>query len=89
MKRLTASVYGRVQGVYFRHYTSLEANRLGLTGWVHNEADGSVGVVAEGPEDSLRRLLDFLRLGPSSATVERVEVVWSEAGGDFTAFAVR
>ena len=52
MKRLDASVCGHVQGVSYRYYASREAKRLKLTGWVRNERDGSVTVVAEGKEES-------------------------------------
>jgi acylphosphatase len=89
MKRLYATVHGRVQGVYFRHYTQLEADRLGLSGWVRNEFDGSVAVVAEGGEAALRSFLDFLHRGPPSARVERVDQRWAEASGEFTGFGVR
>ena len=46
--QLRVNVGGRVQGVSFRYYTRREAVTLGLTGWVRNESDGSVLVVAEG-----------------------------------------
>ena len=46
---LSARIHGRVQGVGFRMQAQSRATRLGLTGWVRNEADGSVRVEAEGP----------------------------------------
>jgi acylphosphatase len=36
------SVIGKVQGVWFRKSTQLEARKLGLTGFVSNEDDGSI-----------------------------------------------
>ena len=33
MKRITATIHGLVQGVYFRDYTKQEATRLGVAGW--------------------------------------------------------
>ena len=41
-------VYGKVQGVFYRATTKTVADDLGLTGWVKNEADGSVTIIAEG-----------------------------------------
>ena len=35
-------VTGRVQGVGFRAYVQRSGQQLGLTGWVKNNADGSV-----------------------------------------------
>jgi acylphosphatase len=89
MKRLEASIYGYVQGVFFRETTRREAQRLKLAGWVRNEADGSVKVVAEGAPDTLEELQRFLHRGPSAARVERVEADWQEATGEFSGFRVR
>ena len=49
--RVRAVVAGRVQGVWFRESCRREAERLGVTGWVRNRADGSVEIEAQGPED--------------------------------------
>ena len=86
---LEAIVYGLVQGVYFRQYTWQEAQRLKLAGWVANQPDGSVRVVAEGPEEALRQLLDFLHRGSPASRVERIESVWKDASGTFADFRVR
>lgn len=66
-------VYGRVQGVAFRDSTRRAAQRLGVCGFVRNEADGSVFVHAEGEAASVERLAEWCRRGPSSASVARVE----------------
>ncbi len=89
MKRLEATVYGRVQGVSFRYYTRRESLRLGLTGWVANQWDGTVRVVAEGTENALQELLAFLHRGPSAARVTRVDADWFEATGVFSTFEIR
>lgn len=89
MKRLEASVFGRVQGVYYRATARQQAQSLGLRGWVRNEFDGSVRVVAEGDEADLQRFLAFLEEGPPGAQVSRIETAWQEATGEFSAFYVR
>ena len=48
-KRVEITAHGMVQGVSFRAHTKKIAVRLGLTGKVWNNADGSVGLIAEGP----------------------------------------
>jgi acylphosphatase len=88
-ERLEALVHGRVQGVGFRFFVVRVADRLGLTGWVANEASGRVRCVAEGPRDALEALLDDLREGPAGAWVERVDASWSAATGAFPSFDVR
>ena len=89
MKRLEANVYGHVQVVFFRDSTQRFARHRNIGGWVRNERDGSVRVVAEGPEASLRELEQFLRRGPSAARVERVEAEWDQATEEFNDFHVR
>lgn len=86
--RLTAQIYGRVQGVNFRYYTRERALSLRLTGWVCNQADGSVAVLAEGPRLALAAFLEFLQRGPRLAVVDRVDTAWQPATGQFPAFEI-
>jgi acylphosphatase len=88
-RQLHAIVTGRVQGVYFRASTRDRADSLDLSGWVRNRPDGSVEVLAEGPEGSLRDLLTFLGQGPSGARVEHVDARWAEPSGQASPFEIR
>jgi len=67
-------VRGRVQGVGFRWFVEREANMLGIAGWVRNNHDGSVEVLAQGTRDQLLGLHSRLREGPRAARVDAVEV---------------
>ena len=89
MARLEAGVRGRVQGVGFRYFVISLAMRLGLTGWVSNEQDGSIRCVAEGPRPDLEPLLEALREGPSSAIVEYVSEDWLPYTGHWGSFEIR
>lgn len=89
MQRLNAVVHGHVQGVGFRVSAQNRAVQLNLIGWVANQWDGSVKVVAEGPDRNLQQFLDWLRRGPPHAHVQRVEVDWAEATGEFSGFHIR
>jgi len=80
-RRLEVRVTGRVQGVAFRWHTQRRALTLGLNGWVRNELDGSVRVVAEGETGALEALLDWLAIGPERARVDGRQETWSEAQG--------
>ncbi len=71
-ERLDAVVRGRVQGVGFRVFVMREAVHLELDGFVANERDGSVRVVAEGVPQDLDALEERLRDGPPASIVERV-----------------
>jgi len=87
--RVHARVYGRVQAVNFRYYTTRTARRLGLKGWVANRRDGTVETVAEGKRSDLEDFLDFLHRGSPAAAVEEVETEWGDASGEFESFRVR
>lgn len=87
-KAFTAVVHGRVQGVGFRYFVLTRARSLRLTGNVSNRPDGTVRVVAEGPEDELDELLTLLERGPSSARVERVEIERHPPSGRHRGFEV-
>jgi len=69
MKRILMRISGKVQGVFFRASTKNEADRLGITGIVRNEPDGSVFIDAEGPEENLSNFTDWCRQGPPHARV--------------------
>lgn len=66
-------VFGKVQGVFFRHSTRLEGERLHIRGTARNLSDGSVEVIASGPPQALEDLRSWLSRGPVKARVERVE----------------
>jgi acylphosphatase len=66
-------VRGRVQGVGFRWFVEREAHIVGVAGWVRNNTDGSVEVLAQGTRDQLFTLSSRLRQGPRAARVDAVE----------------
>lgn len=87
-ERLVVLVRGRVQGVGFRYATERRARALELTGYVRNEADGSVLVVAEGVPERLGKLLDWMRRGPPGARVTAVQHHPAAYRGEFRRFSV-
>ena len=89
MKRIRLIIKGKVQGVYFRHHTVALAHKLGITGYIRNNIDGSVEVVAEGEEGKLNELAEFCSRGPTGAVVESFERREEEPYGDFVSFGVR
>lgn len=66
-------VTGKVQGVFFRHGTRLEAERLGVCGVARNRPDGSVEVIAYGIAGAVESLHDWLHRGPKTARVLAVK----------------
>ncbi len=89
MTRVHLRISGNVQGVFFRARTREKAEELGVKGWVANESDGTVSVVAEGPENKINDLVDWCHSGPSTAQVENVEVTQATYMGEFDDFHIR
>ncbi len=91
-KAVRIQVFGRVQGVGFRYFTRQRAMALGLRGRASNLADGSVEVLAIGESSDVEQLIQWLRQGPPSATVERIVVYRLDAlprgvqGDEFRAY---
>jgi acylphosphatase len=66
-------ISGRVQGVGYRYFAEREANRIGVTGWARNLADGRVEVHANGSPKQLDEFEARLRNGPPHADVRAFE----------------
>lgn len=84
-----AIVYGYVQGVFFRAFVARRANELRLTGYVRNSPEGTVEVLVEGERKQLEKLVDYLKVGPPAARVEKVITNWSEYTGGYSDFSIR
>ena len=87
-QRIEIHVFGAVQGIFFRSDTEEFARARGLTGWVRNEENGSVTIVAEGEEEKLKELVGWCERGNDLSHVERVNTEWHEATGEFTRFDI-
>lgn len=73
MRHVKIKVFGEVQGVFFRHSAKEMAERLGIKGFIRNEADGTVYTEAEGKEEQLKEFINWCKEGPALARVEKVE----------------
>jgi len=87
-KRAEIKISGFVQGVGFRSWAVAIARELGISGFVKNESDGSVKIVAEGEEEKLKKLIDLCWQGPRYARVKNVEVKWQKFEGGFLGFDI-
>ena len=86
--QIHVKVHGQVQGVFFRSHAKEVADRLGLVGWVRNNSDGSVKILAEGPKGKLEEFIKWCQVGPSGAQVEKVDVDWYQRSGEFSDFEI-
>lgn len=81
-------VFGRVQGVGFRFFTENWAQRLGLSGYVKNCADGTVEAYAVGETPALEEFKARLEEGPRSARVDQVQEFEEQIKGGTAGFVV-
>jgi len=87
-KRIHVIVEGRVQGVFFRSFTQLEAKKLGLAGWVRNRPEGTVEALVEGEEAKVDMMIHWFHHGSPMSRVSRVQVTEEEPVGGNTDFEI-
>lgn len=90
MKKVRAHIFvsGQVQGVCFRIDTQQVARELGLTGWVKNLSNGKVEIIAEGEEEKVKQMVDWVKQGPPVAQVNNVDIEWQKYKGEFKSFHI-
>ncbi len=65
-------VSGIVQGVGFRYFAQIAAERLHVSGYARNLRDGRVEVYAIGTAEQLAKLRSVLERGPRGGSVDEV-----------------
>ncbi|MBC7204142.1 MAG: acylphosphatase [Pusillimonas sp.] len=73
VETVSVTVSGRVQGVGFRAATVRQAHSLKITGWVRNNANGTVEALLQGPHEAVDQMLSWLLVGPPTARVDQVD----------------
>lgn len=63
MVRFYLRFTGRVQGVGFRFFVAMNAERCHLTGWVKNMSDGSVTAEVQGTRVEIEKFLNLIQTG--------------------------
>jgi acylphosphatase len=90
MMRMTAIVKGRVQGVGYRYFVTDCAAETGVSGFVRNEPDGAVLVVAEGKGDTLEKFIRMIQAERDPVIrVDSLEITESKPTGEFRGFGIR
>ena len=82
-------ISGRVQRVGYRMFAAESAGREGISGYVRNQHDGTVEVVAEGDAEALERFERALRQGPRGGRVEDVVTTQIDPVGRFGTFTIK
>jgi acylphosphatase len=86
--RVHLKIHGKVQGVFFRATAKAKAGELGLVGWVRNNPEGSVEIIAEGHREDLESYITWCNSGPTNSRVDHVSVEWSDYEEEFEDFKI-
>jgi len=88
VKSYRAVIKGIVQGVNFRNFTKLEAERIGIKGYVRNTHDGHVEAFFEGEEEKIKEMIASVHVGPPSSRVKEVKLYEQDNLSDFNDFKI-
>lgn len=88
METIKITVFGKVQGVFFRKHTKEVADRLSITGTVENKPDGTVEIFATGTTDALEQFKSWCKQGEPPAQVDRIEIHQSDRVSETDRFEV-
>ncbi|WP_457642568.1 acylphosphatase [Persephonella sp.] len=80
---------GTVQGVGFRYFVKRKADEFGIKGFVRNLPDGTVEVMAEGDEKTLRDFMSAIENGPPLAEVTGMRYEFIDKDGGFKDFEIQ
>lgn len=83
------TVHGRVQGVGFRHFVYNCARSCSLKGYVKNQTDGTVFIIASGEKAGLETFCGFLRAGNRLSVVRQLDVSELTHGVEYNDFEIR
>lgn len=89
MQQAHIFIEGRVQGVGFRHFIRVNAEEIGIYGWVKNLPDGRVEALFAGPMDHIREMVNRCEEGPGASRVDNVDVTVEQTDEDYDDFEVR
>ncbi len=89
MKRVHLIVSGKVQGVFYRDFVRVEAEKLGVRGYVKNLSNGNVEIVAEGEDKMMEKFVAMCRKGPLMAFVKGTEIKEELPTNEFDSFDIR
>ncbi len=84
-----AIIEGKVQGVYFRECTRIEAEKTGLTGWVRNLPDGTVEAILKGSKVQIDLMRKWLQTGSPLSQVSKVSIQPFRESEIFSDFRIR
>jgi acylphosphatase len=80
---------GRVQGVGFRYNVNRYATDLELKGYVRNLRDGRVEILAQGSQENIQKIINYLRGSPGFSHVVKLDIDWEEPLSGLSSFHIK
>ena len=74
IKKKLLIISGKVQGVGFRYWMQNFAINNNISGWVKNRSLGDVEALIIGQEKEIQKLIKQCKIGPSSATIQNIQI---------------
>ena len=74
IKKKHLIISGKVQGVGFRFWMQNLAINNNIGGWVKNRSLGDVEALIIGQEKEVQKLIKQCKIGPSSATIQNIQI---------------
>ena len=87
--RIHIFVSGLVQGVFFRYRIKKMAEAFEILGFVKNLKDGRVEAIFEGEEESLERLIAWIKSSPKGTSVKKVDIFYDKQEQIFENFEIK
>jgi len=82
-------IEGRVQGVFFRKFTKIKADELGIVGFVRNAVNGDVEVFAVASKNLMDQFLAWCHEGSPLSSIKKVTVKDIPKSEEYTRFEIR
>ena len=74
IKKKLLIISGKVQGVGFRYWIQNLAISNNIGGWVKNKLSGEVEALIIGQQKEVQKLIKQCKTGPSSATIQNIQI---------------
>jgi acylphosphatase len=83
-------VKGAIQKAGYRDYVQEKARSLNVKGYVENLRDGSVRIVCEADEDTLKNFIKLINIKQDLIAVEKIETIKTQpATGEYEYFDIK
>ncbi len=89
MKRAEVMIFGQVQGIGFRYFVKEKADEFKIVGFVQNQPDNSVLIVAEAEKDELEKFIQSVKIEHRFAKITNLNIEWFEAKNEYNKFDIR